>query len=102
MSDLRARLLLWHKLINQITGSMSLLYSRKGLSRSEAISWADRLQSVSEDIRAVMDGKEFILDNKGQRVVKLPTVEDVETDDEISGKEAGHGNRPGKARPSRL
>lgn len=68
MSELYARVLLWHKLVAQTTGGLALCSAKKALNRAEATSWVVALRNVSDEIQSVLDGAGFLLDSKGQRV----------------------------------
>lgn len=69
LSELYARVLLWHKLVAQTTGGLALCSAKKVLNRTEATSWVAALRNVSDEIQSVLDGAGFLLDSKGQRVV---------------------------------
>lgn len=69
MSDLYARILLWHKLVAMQTGGLALCSARHRLNRDEADGWATTLENVAADMRQFLDTGTFILDDKGQRVV---------------------------------
>lgn len=70
MTELYQRILLWHKLVASTTGGLALCSARHRLNRDEAKSWADTLRNVSDEIREVVEGRPFILDDKGRRVVE--------------------------------
>jgi hypothetical protein len=74
MSELYQRVLLWHKLVAQTTGGLALCSAKRTLPREEATRWADALQNVSDEIREVLAGRPFILDDKGQRMVGSGTA----------------------------
>lgn len=71
MSDgvLFRRVLLWHKLIAQVTGGIALTSSKRALNREQATEWSTSLRNVADEIDAVLAGKSFILDERGQRMV---------------------------------
>ncbi len=70
MTELYARVLLWHKLVAMVTGGLALCSARHRLSRDEAQGWSRSLRNVADEIDSVVAGGPFILDDKGQRVVK--------------------------------
>lgn len=70
MSELYARVLLWHKLICSTTGGLALCSVKHRLNRDEAQGWAATLRNVADEIEAVLAGHGFILDDKGRRVVQ--------------------------------
>lgn len=69
MTELYARVLLWHKLVAQTTGGLALCSAKHRLNRDEAIGWATALRNVADEIEAVLAGHGFILDSRGQRGV---------------------------------
>lgn len=70
MTDLYRRILLWHKLVAMQTGGLALCSSRHRLNRDEATGWATALENVAADMRQFLSDGTFILDDKGQRVVR--------------------------------
>lgn len=70
VSDLYHRVLLWHKLICMQTGGLALCSVKHRLNRDEALKWVAAFRNVADDIEAVLAGQPFILDDKGQRIVK--------------------------------
>lgn len=74
--NLRVRILMWHRVLAMLTGSMVLAYGKKGLSKQEAEHWVEQMKNVCADIRAILEGQPPILDSKGQRVVRLTGGDD--------------------------
>lgn len=70
MSELYRRVLLWHKLIALTTGGLALCSVKHRLNREEAVSWVQSLRNVADEIESVMEGRGFILDERGKRVVQ--------------------------------
>lgn len=75
MSDLYARVLLWHKLIAMCTGGLALCSARHRLNRDEAKGWSTTLRNVADEIDAFLLDGTLILDDKGQRVIKSDNAE---------------------------
>ncbi len=69
MTELYSRVLMWHKLVAQTTGGLALCSARHKLNRAEALDWVEKLRNVSDEIDSVIQGRGFILDDRGQRVV---------------------------------
>jgi len=69
MSELYARVLLWHKLVAQVTGGLALCSAKRTLPREEAGRWLATMRNVGDDIEAVLARQSFVLDDKGQRLV---------------------------------
>lgn len=70
MSDLKERLLVWHKLVCLVTGGLASTYVKQGLNRETALQWVTYLRDVADEIEAVLAGRPFILDSKGRRLVQ--------------------------------
>lgn len=68
--DLRNRLLLWHKVLCQITSTMALAYGGKGLSRAVLRDWSARVRSVSDDLDSITGIETSRLDAAGRRVLR--------------------------------
>lgn len=75
MSALYSRILLWHKLVVMRTGALALCSAKRRLNPDEARDWVDGLRAVADDIEQFLKDGTFILDDRGQRVVKSPDVE---------------------------
>lgn len=67
---LRNRLLLWHKVLAQLTGTLSLCYGGSGLRKASLMDWVERLRSVADDIQAVAENRAPVLDEQGLRMMK--------------------------------
>lgn len=53
------RTLRWHRTLAQITGALSLTYSRRKLSRVALATWAADLEATAKEMRdAAADGEE--------------------------------------------
>lgn len=52
-TDLRQRLLLWHRVLAQMSGTLSLSYGGSGLKKSALDEWATRLETVALDMRSI-------------------------------------------------
>lgn len=72
MSALYSRILLWHKLVAMRTGALALCSAKRALNPAEARDWVDGLRAVADDIEQFLNEGTFILDDRGQRVVKSP------------------------------
>lgn len=77
MSELYHRVLLWHKLVAQVTGGLALCSAKRNLPRTDAVAWAETLRNVSDEIQAVLAGQPFILDDKGRPVAQSGRYETV-------------------------
>lgn len=80
VSELYHRLLLWHKLVAQQTGGLALCSVRHRLNRDEARGWSTMLRNVADEIDSVIEGRGFILDDRGQRVVESSAAKRMRTD----------------------
>lgn len=74
MSELYQRVLMWHKMICQTTGGLALCSAKHRLNREEASRWVTYLRDAADDIQTFLDTGQFVLDSKGQRVVKSATA----------------------------
>lgn len=72
MTEVYARVLLWHKLIAMQTGGMALCAAKHRLNQTEARGWVDAFRNVADDIEKFLTDRTFVLDDKGQRVVGSP------------------------------
>lgn len=68
-TNLKDRMMLWHKGLAQVTGAMALSYFGTGLPRGVAVEWARRARIVADDMDAIANGKASALDETGQRVL---------------------------------
>ena len=74
MSELRDRLLLWHKLVCMVTGGIASTYVKKGLNPETGRQWVTWLRDVADEVEAVLNGRPFVLDNKGRRLVQSGAI----------------------------
>src|SRR5882672_4138129 len=56
------------------TGGLALCSAKRKLNRDEACGWAAALENVSADIRQFLDDGTFVLDDRGQRMVRSITA----------------------------
>lgn len=64
--DFRNRLLLWHRTLAQMTGTLSLSYGGKGVSRAAMQEWASRLRTVATDMESITGVENSRLDKAGR------------------------------------
>lgn len=74
MSELYARVLLWHKLVATVTGGLALCSAKRKLPREETERWIELLGNVSAEMGEVLAGRPFIIDDKGQLMSDGDTV----------------------------
>ena len=74
MTELYSRVLLWHKLVAKTTGGLALCSAKRTLPRGEAVLWLNALRNVADEIESVLAGEGFILDERGQRMVRSASV----------------------------
>jgi len=94
MSELRDRLLLWHKLVCMVTGGIASTYVRAGLNRETGQQWVTWLRDVADEIEAVLNGRPFILDNKGKRLVQSGAVTTDTTGTSVTQEARHEVNEP--------
>ena len=109
-TDLRQRLLLWHRVLAQMTGTLSLSYGGKGLKKSALDEWATRLETVATDMRSISGPENSRLDMSTREVLRSAArtapMGDVDSgqdgpffgkrggSDELPSEQVVHANRP--------
>lgn len=96
--DFRNRLLLWHRALAQMTGTLSLSYGGKGVSRAAMKEWASRLRIVAADMESITGVENSRLDRAGRDKLlyvasTAPLAHEGPKSEKFFGKrqEASHG-----------
>lgn len=93
--DLKNRLLLWHRVLAQMTGTMSLAYGGKGLSKKTLNEWAERIDVVRLDMLSIQGVETSRLDMQGREALRL-AARTAPTHDTDEGKFHSKGTEPSK------